>query len=296
MILNGDLTSNTYLIIGADGLIGRSLHKKLSTGNSKVIISSRKIVPKKNESHIYIDLADESSFKDVPENVDVAIVCAAITSTIFCQEHPDDSAIVNVKGSLALIDSLLAKRIKVIFLSSSQVFDGQTPFASPISIAKPILEYGKQKAIIENYLLQQNGVAILRLAKVLGPGLNLFNNWILSLKKKEPIHAFTDMIMSPVSVNIASNAIFGIAKSLLCDNGNGIWQLSASDEITYFEYARILAEKLDAPLNLVEPAQSVDFGMSPNYLIKHATMNSDRVHKTLDIVIPESRDSISSIV
>lgn len=296
MILNDELTSYTYLIIGADGLIASSLLKWISKGNSKVISSSRKMDLKHNKSNIYIDLADESSFKNIPENVDVAIVCAAITSTIFCQNHPHESSAVNVKGSLTLMDSLLAKNIKVVFLSSSQVFDGQTPFASPSAVVNPVQEYGKQKAIIENYLLQQNEVAILRLAKVLGPGLNLFNNWILSLKKKEPILAFTDMIMSPVSVSVASNTIIGITKRLLCDNGYGIWQLSASDEITFFEYARIIAKKLGAPLNLVEPAQSTDFGMSPNYLIKHATMNSDRVHKTLDIVIPESRDSILSIL
>ena len=83
--------------------------------------------------------------------------------------------------TIALIDRLAARGIYTLFLSTNQVFSGERPHVPADAPVSPVSEYGRQKAEAERVLRSRmaNGapIGVLRLAKVVSPGMALVTNW-----------------------------------------------------------------------------------------------------------------------
>ena len=132
------------LIIG-NGLIGRLLSFRLGCP-----VLTRK----------ELDLSKDSW--EIPEH-DTAYICAGETSTLRCEENPEETRLVNVTNTIKL-----ARRLNnVVWLSSERVFDGATPYRKITDKLCPTTEYGRQKAETEKELLKM-GATVIRLSKVLG--------------------------------------------------------------------------------------------------------------------------------
>ena len=88
----------------------------------------------------------------------------------------------------------------MLFLSTDKVFDGTRPQVPADAAPCPVSEYGRQKAAAEAALVermrQSAPAAILRLAKIVSPGMDLLRQWIANLGAGKPIRAFDDMMMA----------------------------------------------------------------------------------------------------
>ena len=113
----------------------------------------------------------------------------------------------------------------------------------------PLTEYGRQKAAAEQRILDLGGVAIIRLTKVLSKNTPLIRGWVDDLRVGKEIHPFSDAYFSPISLNYATNAIAKVGHNLEC----GIFNISGSDDISYSDFARMLAIKLCGVDHLVKP-------------------------------------------
>ena len=139
-------------IVGGDSLIGSALASYLSRTGHKVIASTRhKDISAKNR--IYLDLKESSDRWALPGKQDTAVLCAGITDVADCERKPEETARVNVEATCILADKLVKAGTRIIFLSSNQVFDGTSPYPSPMDSISPITEYGIQKAETERRLL-----------------------------------------------------------------------------------------------------------------------------------------------
>ena len=172
------------LIIGVDSTIGYALAKLLRARGDQVIGSTRRNPSAPEKSCIFVDLAkSESATWNLPD-ADFAVICAAMSRQADCREKLDVARQVNVTTPVMLAERLVARGTRVIFLSSSAVFDGELPFAPADRATAPKSAYGMLKSEAEAAMLDiGRKVSILRMTKVIAPDMPLLARWIKSLAR-----------------------------------------------------------------------------------------------------------------
>lgn len=275
--------SAATLIVGSDSFIGRALMAKLQQ-NKAMIWGTTRRREAVDESHLYLDLAENVDNWQCPWPIDVAVVCVGITKLQDCRRDPISSRRVNVKGISALVKNLVGKGVFVVYLSTNQIFDGSKPYRLANDPRSPITEYGRQKAEAERRISQWiNSVAIIRFTKVLGQGTVLFSEWKKSLKKGEVIHPFNDMFMAPLPLSFAVSVLCLIIERRL----SGILQVSGGYDVSYTQVAYRGTELLDVDQRLVQAIESVQADQDAEPNPAHTTLNVDRLKSVLGIEPPD---------
>lgn len=237
-----------------------------------------------SESTLFLDLSDSVEEWSCPWPVTVAVVCASVTKLDECRRDPERSALVNVCNTSVLIRELVAKNAFVVFLSSSNVFDGSVPYRSPDDPLSPITEYGRQKAEVEQQIRSfGDSVSIVRMSKVLGPEFPLFAVWKQALRKGEAIPPFEDMTLAPIPLRCVISVL-----SLVCDlRLTGVLQVAGSRDVSYAEAALVGAKALGADPGLVQPVKASESNRFKEPWQKHTTLNVDRLRAKLGIEVPD---------
>lgn len=231
------------LLIGSDSLIARSLERNYKT--SVVCRTSRR---NRSRGEIYLDLiryqnTDWSNFQGSK-----AIICGGVTSIEQCQKDPETSRVINVTNTLRLVSDLNESNISVLFLSSSAVFGSDQLNRSVTDIPIPDTQYGMLKKDAELQVLAKSCNQVVRLTKMFStdPG-SLLYEWRRKLLHNEPITAYGDLLVAPLSQQTVADKLIDIA----AECGTGLYHLSTSTSISYYEIAVKLAKYLNKPESLV---------------------------------------------
>lgn len=75
---------------------------------------------------------------------------------------------------------------------------------------------------------------MLRLTKVIHPGLPLLKQWQASLQSGQPIEAFADMYLAPISMGEVVLRI----DNLIRNRESGIFHLSGECDVSYYCFAK----------------------------------------------------------
>jgi dTDP-4-dehydrorhamnose reductase len=237
------------LIVGADSLIGGALLKRLKLAGERVIGSSRRKEPGVR-GNIYLDLADPD-LGAIPK-ARTALLLAGISKVDTCASDPEWTARINVDGVMSTLNKLIETGAYVIYLSTSQVFDGSTEKPGENDPVAPITEYGRQRAEVERRILGKRGVAVLRITKVIESSYPLLGGWVKQLGSGDEIHPFSDMTMAPVSLA----GVVSVLRFLLDTRPEGVFHFSGGYDISYADVAEIGVRSLGIGPSLVKPAPS----------------------------------------
>jgi dTDP-4-dehydrorhamnose reductase len=244
---------------------------------------------------ILLDFGSPVSDFKIPESVTSACVCVAVARLAACEADPRASAEVNVRQTLALIDILARRGVYTLFLSSNQVFSGCTAHTPPGAPLSPVSEYGRQKAEVERNLQERMTagapIGVLRLAKVVSPGMPLVKTWIAQLTAGRPINAFTDMTMAPVPVDIVAKSI----THMMQDRLSIIAQLSGPRDVAYSEIGNFLAKRLGVDPNLVRHVSARESGMPEGATPSHTTLDSSYILERYGHAVPDAFDVIEKL-
>jgi dTDP-4-dehydrorhamnose reductase len=145
---------------------------------------------------------------------------------------------------------------------SNHVFDGTRPYRRPQEPTCPLNEYGRQKAAAEEQILGLGtSAAVLRLTKVLGERVALFDTWTAQLRQGRCVRPYADLAMAPLHLGIVVQVLARLGELRL----GGVHHLSGNRDVPYAEIARLAADLLGVPAKLVEPvsAQAADPGAEP---------------------------------
>jgi dTDP-4-dehydrorhamnose reductase len=259
----------SLLIIGGDSLIGKSLQRACSERDLHYRATSRR--DSMGGDMLKWDLEGEPSTWEIPQTSGVAVICAAATALADCESHPQRAQKINVEAPALIAQILQEKGLFVIFLSTSLVFGGHREAANWNDPLQPETVYGQQKAEAELTILGTGPrVAILRVTKVVHPGMRLFTNWADRLRRGVTIEPFSDMVFSPIPVNWVTDTILEIGRAF----EPGIFQLSGDRDITYAEAATLLASSIAAPTSLIKPRSWRSPGSSISFAPLHTTLMS----------------------
>lgn len=194
-------------------------------------------------------------------------------------------------GTLAVARALRETGAHLVFLSTNLVFDGSVAHQRADSPTCPQTEYGRQKAEVEAKLLEQPGATVLRLTKVLTSQMGLVQGWLTDLREGRSIRPLSDLPLAPVSLPQVVEAL----SALGLRGPEGIFQLSAQDDITYAEMAQLLAEGLGAAPELVQPMCSKDAGLDLEHVPRYMSLNTSRAEQELGFVAPEAQEVLRSV-
>ena len=243
------MTAIDVLVVGGDGAIGAALSRTLLASGASVHAATRRPGLAGPERPL-VDLGDAAwpSLKRV--TYASAVLAGGATGIAACNADPDGTWRINVDGADRLARMLTGRGTQVILLSTSHVFDGRLRLPLPSDPVSPTDAYGRQRVEAERRILGLAGGAVLRLAKVLTPSLPVLDTWRRELLAGRPIAPFSDRYLAPVSMAQVCEVLDRMRRR----RATGIWQLSASRDISYAELALVLVDRLRADRSLVRPA------------------------------------------
>lgn len=260
-----------FLVVGISGTIGSALFSHLRSSGVSVYGSTYKKEMPELINVFYLDLSEDRAHWKLPDvHFDVIYLCAGVCRMARCEENPIHTSHVNITGMSHLVRHYADHGAFIIYLSTNQVFSGDHPYAATTSPYHPLNEYGRQKAKIEAFIQSYcHHFAILRLTKVIEKNMSLISQWIEQLKHNQPIDAFCDMTLSPISLRlvIETLSILGHKRQ------NGIYHLSGSHDISYYDLAIYVAKCLRCPPALVQAVSAMEKGIKKIFLPRFTTLD-----------------------
>ena len=233
------------LIVGGDSLIGRALRESYRAAGAPCLATSRR-----SGQQPRLDLTASPKTWELAGNYWAVFLCAGRTKLADCEANPVETALINVTRTTELARRLWERGAFIVFLSTNLVFDGGKAFPTVDDAPKPTTAYGRQKAEAEKILRELGDrVALVRLTKVVHPGMPLLLDWAAALQRRDVIRPYSDMVFSPIPLEYVAGALRSIASR----RTGGIIHLSAETDITYAALATSLAEHLDVSAGLVQP-------------------------------------------
>ena len=270
------------LIIGSTGAIGSHLSATLKQKGNKVFGTSRH-VDVTDQNSLTLDLANTANAIEVVSRLpkmDAVVISAGMTKILECEKNPELSRVVNVISQVEIARWFVKSGCqKVIFISSSRVFDGKTANAQSHAEYSPTIEYGRQKVQAEEQILGLgDAVRVIRFTKVLAENTKILFDWVAKIRAKEQISAFTDVSISPITKKYACTVV----ESVLFDTSPSIVQASSTDEISYFELACSIVDQLGADKSIVRRQTASEVG------------EKSLLHSSLESFISKSIEPMSS--
>ncbi len=237
------------LITGAGGLLGWHLCQNApeTWDVFGIIFKNSADIP--SATLIKTDLTDFKTVDALFAKIKPSLVihAAAASDPNFCQTHPQQTALINVKATEHLAELCAAAGIKYVFTSSDLVFDGRKALYRESDPVCPISIYGEQKALAEESVLTVNpGAAVCRMPLMYaidGPVRNNFMPQIVdAILKGQALHLFTDEYRTPLSVRSAALNIIFAASAV-----SGLIHLGGPDRVSRFAFGQQVANVLNQP-------------------------------------------------
>jgi dTDP-4-dehydrorhamnose reductase len=276
------------LIVGGDGLIGRALTRHLRSEGLSVVATTRR----PHGGGLPFDLVDGSRSRAALPVARTAIIAAGATSLAGCAADPRGTARINVDGTVALFEKLAAAGTAIVYLSSSQVFDGSLPYRRRDSAYCPVSEYGRQKAAAEAALLRcAPQAAIVRFAKVVAPSWGLLAGWRDALRAGRTIRPFADFTLAPIALEHA----VGLVAAVLFSRSSGIFQASGDRDLGYVELANAVAGCIGVDRALIVPGRSDPAQAGFERMPRYSSFDMDLESKLFGIAPPSSREVIGDV-
>jgi dTDP-4-dehydrorhamnose reductase len=239
------------ILVTGSGLLGsdvirvlRKEHEVTGTFNSH---------PK--EGAIRLDIADRGATIEAigelkPEYV---VHTAALTNVDYCEDHPDEAAAINDKGTKNVADAARMAGARMVYVSTDFVFDGARGMYREEDPVNPISVYAYSKLLGEYHVKELKGHVIARTSVVYGNARQNFVTWVRdSLAKKQTIKVVTDQYNSPT---LSYDCALALA-ALIKHGAEGTYHTAGGERISRYDFAVKIARFYRLDAGLIEPVTS----------------------------------------
>jgi dTDP-4-dehydrorhamnose reductase len=179
----------------------------------------------------------------------------------------------NREGAAILAAACARHGVHLTTFSSDLVFDGSKgrPYVESDAVA-PLNAYGRSKAEAEAAVLDAHpGALVVRTSAFFGPWdqHNFVTQALGALERGESFVAASDMTVSPTYVPDLVHTCLDLAVDREC----GIWHLNNVGSVSWYELAKMAAEKAGIETGRLEARASSELGMTaprPSYSVLHS--------------------------
>jgi dTDP-4-dehydrorhamnose reductase len=243
-------------IIGARGLVGSAIAKKLPDALCGIPVEP------KEKNQVYADVTKyETLFKVFSAyRPDTVYLCAAIAHVDKC-ETSMGTDVVNVDGAQTVLHLCEQFNSKLVYFSSSYVFDGERSGAyREIDDPSPINYYGQQKVEVENAILSSYvNSLVVRTVGVFGTerlNKNFAKQVVSTVFREGQVYAPSDQFMNP----ILSDDLANVVLQLVNKKYEGLIHVAGDTCLSKYQFAveiakNFLLDKLIVPVKTSEMNQ-----------------------------------------
>lgn len=276
----------TWLLLGADGQLGRSLQDVLSTSGIEFIAASRTVA----------DITDIASVEScvVNTNPSVIVNMAAWTDVDGAESHRDETFLVNATGAENVARVAAKYETSLVHISTDYVFDGtQTTPYKVGDATRPLSVYGASK--LQGELLVQaahpQGAWIVRTAWLYS---QYGKNFARTIARKglagDNLSVVNDSFGQPTSAHALARQIVALVHAR---PPAGIFHGTNAGKASWYEFASAIVEPI-ANHGSVAPVPTTTF---PTVAVRpaYSVLNHDQWSASGISDMPHWRDSLGEI-
>ena len=274
----------SIFITGIAGMLGSNLAYLLKDAYHISGVDLNKVQISGVDSHLF-SAFDLEKIRELflQHKVDVLIHCAALVNVDECEEKPDYAQKVNYELTKNLADLCRELKIKMIFISTDAVFDGnkeglykETDLPGPISV------YASTKLQAEQYVQQFSENIVVR-TNIYGFNYrekNSFGEWIISsLNNNDNLSMFYDIYFSPILVNELASILSMCIDRNLC----GLYHICSTGSISKYEIAIAIMEEFKLSGAIFQASMEDHEFRAPR--TKNMGLSNEKISKELGIHI-----------
>jgi len=218
---------HTILILGGSGFLGGAIYKELCSYFRTFATYNTSNKQLEKNHHFFQYNFEEDDVYEILDIVKPTIIISALrgdfSKQVLLHQH--------------LAEYVYSKNIKILYLSSANVFDAYSKYPSyeeDKTLSNSI--YGHFKIKIENMLLRlpKKQAAILRLPMVFGNQSPRINEILQNIKEKEPVEIFPNLIMNVATDLKLTQQIHYIINR----NKYGVFHLGSTDLVHHDEFIK----------------------------------------------------------
>ena len=300
-------TIKTILVTGSSGFIGSDFVKQYG---SKYQIIGLDVVEPQDKTQCYAqyigDIRNQELLNMIfkTHKIDAVIHTAAEKSLINCETDQSRAYEINYESTLYLAALAEAHNAHFIFISSDQVFHGDSANSTEDSNVDPINYYGRLKTMVEAKLIGKTNVSICRTALVFGDIPKEQMAYFDSIKSSETLavqgfivqqtkyclengHKIilpSDEFVSPTHVRLLSEQL----DSVLCNQVFGILHCCGGDRISRYEMGLAIAEHYGLSSDTI-CAKGVENPLRP----KDVSLSYEKTERLLKMKFPDFRSMLN---
>lgn len=203
---------------------------------------------------------------------DVVVHCAAVANLDAAEKDPDLARRINTELPGELARETARRSIRLVHISTDQVFDGARGNYQEDDAPNPLGVYARTKLEGENAVLSANPQAAV--ARVVFYGWSLSGRRSLAeffynnLAAGNAVKGFTDVFFCPLQVNELARLLMKIAEAGI----GGLYHVVSRESLSKYDFGVAIARRFGLDERLVQPASVMDAGLaarrSPNLTLR----------------------------
>ena len=294
-------SSLKILLFGANGQVGWELQRSLSPLGELISLD-------RHSTELCGDLTDLNGIKDTVRRVapDVIVNAAAYTAVDKAESDLETVQIVNAVAPGILAEAASVAGAWLVHYSTDYVFDGsgskpwvETDATGPINV------YGKTKLEGEQRIASQCAKhLIFRTSWVYSTrGGNFAKTMRRLSQKRDTLNVINDQFGAPTGADlIADVTAHAIAHVMRKPDDAGLYHLSASDETTWFDYAKYVVDQStsaqSAPEIIVKTISPVATSAFPTAAQRprNSRLNTAKLQRTLGLQLAPWQQGVARML
>ena len=286
------------LLFGKNGQVGWELQRSLATLGKLVALD-------KQDPHYCGDLANPAGITHTLQTIrpDIIVNAAAYTAVDQAENEPKLAFRINTEAPELLAQQAEQIGAWLIHYSTDYVFNGSGNYPWQESdLTSPINIYGLSKLRGEEQIQKSNcKYIILRTSWVYAArGKNFIKTILRLAQQKEQLTIIDDQIGAPTGAELLADVTAQIIPKLFeHPEKSGIYHVSASKEVSWYNYARFLldfAREHDIPVKVhpdaVIPVHSEAFATTAKRPL-NSRLNTEKLCNTFQLCLPHWQNGVT---
>ncbi|WP_203258318.1 sugar nucleotide-binding protein [Hyunsoonleella ulvae] len=222
------------LILGGSGFLGNAIYGELCSYFRTFATYNTSNKQFEKNHHFFQYNFEEDDIYEILDIVKPTLIISALRGDFSKQ----------VLLHMHLAEYVFTQKIKLLFLSSANVFDAYSKYPSyeeDKTLSNSV--YGHFKIKIENMLLRlpKKQVAILRLPMVFGSTSPRLQEILQNIKEKAPVEIFPNLIMNVTTESKVTQQVHYIINR----NKYGVFHLGSTDLVHHDEFIKEMVSSLE---------------------------------------------------